>query len=357
MQSSVIAEREYDELARIIESRSFRRDSLQLATARFPQIPEESLLSIYSQLVRLHTKRTYWQHNKLKTKLEYYQSYLVARETGTGTGDLLLQLAEKVCLSPALYGRIILEQYAESIAAATPPATVTASNACGTPTPSATTSTPPTTNATTSTPPTTNTTTSTLLTFTKSTAALATPTKVVTTPTTVSVSTLVNQWMKNPLSIPDTTLQLHIKTCIFKDTHYGPLADNIKRSVGYEYEFLLREKVQELAVPFLDEEGLRARGYDKTPDIKLEVPIAVDGHIVNWIESKASFGDRTCHEQYMEDQFWSYQNRFGSGLVIYWFGYVSELNSFQDQGILLTERFPDPQQITKLALRPLISTP
>ena len=97
------------------------------------RIPEESLLSIYSQLVRvcityaastitvfslssqLHTKRTYWQHNKLKTKLEYYQrciflyetdiflvvvhlfSYLVARETGTGTGDLLLQLAEKVC--------------------------------------------------------------------------------------------------------------------------------------------------------------------------------------------------------------------------------------------------------------------
>jgi hypothetical protein len=115
--------------------------------------------------------------------------------------------------------------------------------------------------------------------------------------------------MKNPLSIPDRTLQLHIKPCILKDVHYGPLAENIKRSVGYEYEFLLRERVQGLAVPFLDEEGLRARGYDKTPDIKLEVPIAVDGHIVNWIESKASFGDRTSHEKYMEDQFWSYQNR------------------------------------------------
>lgn len=86
---------------------------------------------------------------------------------------------------------------------------------------------------------------------------------------------------------------------------------------------------------------MREREFDKTPDFKLEVPIAVDGHVVNWIESKALFGAPESHKGYLKDQFWSYWNRFGPGLVIYWFGFVDELDTNKDKGILLYDNFPE----------------
>ncbi|KAK3537164.1 hypothetical protein QTP70_002605 [Hemibagrus guttatus] len=83
----------------------------------------------------------------------------------------------------------------------------------------------------------------------------------------------------------------------------------ITSAIGQEHEEILREKLRERNLSFVDENQLRAKGYDKTPDIILEVPIAVEGHIVHWIESKASFGDEQSHRTYLNEQFWSYWNR------------------------------------------------
>lgn len=82
------------------------------------------------------------------------------------------------------------------------------------------------------------------------------------------------------------------------------------RSLGQQYEIELHREVVELGLAFRDEEHLRKYGYDKTPDVKLEVPVAVNGFVINWIESKALFGDADVHQDYMKNQYLCYWNRY-----------------------------------------------
>ena len=85
--------------------------------------------------------------------------------------------------------------------------------------------------------------------------------------------------------IDDGRLATEIFLAGVKDECYGPLADAIKHSVGEEHEQKLKDELTRLNIPFVDENVLRSQGYDKTPDVKLEVPVAVNGHVVNWIGS------------------------------------------------------------------------
>lgn len=156
----------------------------------------------------------------------------------------------------------------------------------------------------------------------------------------VPSKSVLNSMLREPTLIPDQTLANHVYQCTINDCCYGPLVDCIKHAIGQEHEVLLRDKLKERNLSFLDENQLRVKGYDKTPDIILEVPIAVESHIVNWIESKASFGDDYSHRTYLNEQFWSYWNRFGPGLVIYWHGFIGELDCHRDRGILLKDCFP-----------------
>jgi hypothetical protein len=89
----------------------------------------------------------------------------------------------------------------------------------------------------------------------------------------------------------------------------------------------------------MTEDELRTLGYPKTPDFKLNIPIIVGDRVVNWVESKGSFGDDKNHE-FNREQFQAYKNRYGPGLVIYWFGFVEELQE-DDKDILLADHFPD----------------
>ena len=148
--------------------------------------------------------------------------------------------------------------------------------------------------------------------------------------------------VKHTAEIEDRDLAFEVWECGIKDDNYGSSADAIKHGLGEEYEQRIKQRLQQLGIGFQDEKYFRNKGYDKTPDIKLEIPISINGTPVNWIESKALFGDDESHKTYLRDQLWSYWNRFGAGLVIYWFGYIDDLkNSRNHSGILLSDSFPE----------------
>ena len=113
--------------------------------------------------------------------------------------------------------------------------------------------------------------------------------------------------------------------------------------------------------------------------MKLELPIAVRGRVVNWIDSKASFCDPIVHYEKGEyifilfmyfipvrairltscyltgtEQFQAYVDRFGPGMVVYWLGVVDEIaeESARRGDVLLVDDFPDESEVTKLKLMP-----
>ncbi|ODN06645.1 hypothetical protein Ocin01_00009 [Orchesella cincta] len=150
----------------------------------------------------------------------------------------------------------------------------------------------------------------------------------------------ISKYLRDTASIPDRTLAYEVYMCTVHDDNYGPFPDAIKRTIGKEYEVRLSKLLQDQGILYLEEDQLRKQGYDKTPDIKLEVPIAINGKVITWIESKATFGDEETHQGYVKDQLTSYYNRFGPGLVIYWLGYVETILASQSKGIFVCDHLP-----------------
>ncbi|KAE8970666.1 hypothetical protein PR003_g26026 [Phytophthora rubi] len=135
-----------------------------------------------------------------------------------------------------------------------------------------------------------------------------------------------------------------IRECIDGDVYCSPLADRIRHNMGVEYEYLLLETLRNRQLVFESEDVLREKGLSKTPDVRLLLPIGVKDpksgqlHVVNWIDSKAMFGDRHTHETENASQLQGYVNRYGPGMVIYWFGHVAQLSS--DSDIYIIDSFP-----------------
>ncbi|XP_014243468.1 uncharacterized protein C15orf41 homolog [Cimex lectularius] len=129
--------------------------------------------------------------------------------------------------------------------------------------------------------------------------------------------------------------------CTLLDFSYSPIGNVIKKRTGYEYEVKIHTELKKHGLSFRTEYDLRKQLYMKTPDILLDVPIAVNNSIVRWIESKALFADEPTHKQYCQEQYFTYFDSFGPGLVIYWFGFLDGIVQPGENRYIVHDKFPD----------------
>lgn len=160
----------------------------------------------------------------------------------------------------------------------------------------------------------------------------------------------ITEMVRNFDLIPDPMLSLNVQYCVFNDNQEGSIADAARRCIGEEYELYLKELARKSGMVFYDEGDLRREGYDKTPDMKMAIPFSYKNKVVHWIESKALFGDHESHKKYLNDQLLSYINRFGCGIVIYWFGFIDEIRDYpeNDDHIIILDSFPSPSDMNFL---------
>lgn len=151
-----------------------------------------------------------------------------------------------------------------------------------------------------------------------------------------------NRLLRNPFDIDDLRLSIEIRSSLLEDAACSPVVSIIRELIGVEKEVILTEAITKLNFPFKNEVDLKSLGFDKTPDIKFEIPVCVDGNLITWIESKALFGCCNTHRDYWKKQYGCYKSRFGPGLVIYWFGFVDDIakEALQD-GVIVKDHFPN----------------
>jgi hypothetical protein len=143
-----------------------------------------------------------------------------------------------------------------------------------------------------------------------------------------------------------------VALCVDCDSNYGPSSDAARHSAGDEYEVKLYDALEAAGIAYWTEKNLRDSGHHKTPDARLRVPIAVKGRVICWIDSKATFGDEGQHASYRELQYEKYSNRYGPGMVIYWHGYLADLQKLEEH-VLLVDDFPEIGDIVTLPQLPL----
>ena len=98
------------------------------------------------------------------------------------------------------------------------------------------------------------------------------------------------KYVREPECIQNPRTKKEIIEITRADSIYSPWGNEVQIKRGITGEDRLHEWLDLHNVTYRTEKDLRGK-YTKTPDCLLDSPLKVNGWTINWIESKASFGD------------------------------------------------------------------
>ena len=127
----------------------------------------------------------------------------------------------------------------------------------------------------------------------------------------------------DPSTIKDKRLRREIEEVVKADRIYSPKGSEVQKLRGIKGEDTIERWLKKRKIGFKSEEDLRGE-YPKTPDFLLDKTLFHRGSEVKWIESKASFGDKTEINKNLRKQLLPYVELFGEGMVIFHFGTVDD---------------------------------
>lgn len=133
---------------------------------------------------------------------------------------------------------------------------------------------------------------------------------------------MFRKYLTNLDDIENKRLRKELKEVVANDIVYSPEGNAIQAERGQRGEDLIHKWLTDRNLKFQTEKELTDK-YEKTPDFLLDEPLNVRGTDVHWIESKATFGNKSEIKKNIKNQLLPYRDLYGHGMVIYWFGFIN----------------------------------
>ncbi|MEW5937174.1 MAG: TPD domain-containing protein [Candidatus Thermoplasmatota archaeon] len=145
------------------------------------------------------------------------------------------------------------------------------------------------------------------------------------------------KWVRDPGALENRRLRREITAVTNNDHVYSPAGMERQYARGRWGEERLHRWLDGQGIGYRTEKDLKGE-YPKTPDCLLHTPLDLGNDKIFWIESKASFADSVELRKNLRRQLIPYTELFGSGLVVYWFGFVDGFQA-PDGIIVVDDKF------------------